>query len=110
VKTVLEGKNYTVKTLDLLNAGSIPGDAMAIVLAGGTTPLNQKEVDLLKAYLSGGKSLVWLDNPPAESGIKASDDLLGAYLKSDWGVTMDDDLMIDTNVNPPTVLIASDYG
>jgi ABC-type uncharacterized transport system involved in gliding motility auxiliary subunit len=110
VKSVLEGKNYTVKSLDLLNASSIPDDALAIVIAGGTTPLNQKEVDLLKGFLGKGKALVWLDNPPAESGIKASDDLLGAYLKSDWGITMDDDLMIDTNVNPPTVLATNSYG
>jgi ABC-type uncharacterized transport system involved in gliding motility auxiliary subunit len=60
--------------------------------------------------LASGKALVWLDNPPAESGIKASDDLLAAYMKSDWGITMDDDLMIDTNVNPPTVLATNSYG
>jgi ABC-type uncharacterized transport system involved in gliding motility auxiliary subunit len=110
VKTVLEGKNYTVKSLDLLNTASIPEDAMAIIIAGGTTPLNEKEVGLLKDYLAKGKAIVWLDNPPAESGIKASDDLLGAYLKSDWGITMDDDLMIDTNINPPTVVVTNSYG
>ncbi len=110
VKSVLEGKNYTVKTLDLLNAAKIPDDALAIVIAGATAPLNQKEVDLLKDYLSGGKALVWLENPSAESGIQPSDDLLGAYLKSDWGISLDDDLMIDTNVNPPTVLATNSYG
>lgn len=110
VKSVLEGKNYTVKTLDLLTAPSIPDDALAIVIAGSTAPLNQKEVDLLKGYLAGGKALVWLENPTAESGIAPADDLLGAYLKSDWGITLEDDLMIDTNVNPPTVLATNSYG
>lgn len=110
VKSVLEGKNYTVKTLSLLTSGSIPDDAMAIVIAGNTTSLDQKEVDLIKDYLKKGKALVWLDNPSVESGIKASDDLLGMYLKSDWGITLDDDLMIDTNVNPPTVLATNNYG
>lgn len=110
IKTALVTKNYTLQTLNLLNSPSIPDDALAIVIAGGKTPLNTKEVELLKGYLEKGKSVVWLDNPSVESGIKASDDLFAAYLKSDWGITVDDDLMIDTNINPPTILVADSYG
>lgn len=110
LKKVLEGKNYTVQPLSLVNASSVPDDSLAVIIAGGTTSLSDKEVDLIKGYLTKGKALIWLNNPTAESGIKPSDDLLAAYLKSDWGVTLDDDLMIDTNVNPPTILATNSYG
>ncbi|HEX7555516.1 MAG TPA: GldG family protein, partial [Leptolinea sp.] len=110
VKTALEGKNYTVQTLNLLNSPGIPDDALTIVIADGKTPLNDKEVGLIKDYLSKGKAVVWLDNPSIESGIKAADDKFAMYLKSDWGITLDDDLMIDTNVNPPTIIVADKYG
>ncbi len=79
VKTTLEAKNYTVQTINLLNSSSIPEDALAIIIAGGKTPLNEKEVSLLKDYLKKGKAVVWLDDPSAESGIKAADDLFSAY-------------------------------
>ena len=110
VQTALAAKNYTVQTLNLLNSPTIPDDALAIVIAGGKTALNEKEVSLLKDYLTKGKAVVWLKNPSVESGIKAADDLFSAYLKSDWGITIDDDLVIDTNVNPPTITIADHYG
>jgi ABC-type uncharacterized transport system involved in gliding motility auxiliary subunit len=110
IKTALVAKNYTVQTLNLLNSPTIPDDALAIIIAGGKKPLNDKEVALLKAYLEKGKAVVWLDNPTAESGIKTADNLFEAYIKSDWAITIDDDLMIDTNVNPPTVLVADSYG
>lgn len=110
VKTALEAKNYTLHTLNLLNSPSIPDDALAVIIAGAGKALDEKEVSLLKSYLEAGKAVVWLDNPSAESGIKADKDLFAAYLKSDWGITIDDDLMIDTNINPPTVLVADKYG
>jgi ABC-type uncharacterized transport system involved in gliding motility auxiliary subunit len=109
-KTALVGKNYTVKTLNLLNSPSIPDDALAIVIAGGKKALNEKEVSLLKTFLEKGKAVVWLTNPSVESGITTADDLFSAYLKSDWGITIDNDLVIDTNVNPPTITIADHYG
>ncbi len=110
VKTALVGKNYTVQALNLLQNPTVPDDALAVVIAGGKTPLNEKEVSALKEFLNKGKSVVYLVNPSVESGIKSADDRLGAYLKSDWSITLDDDLMIDTNVNPPTILVADSYG
>lgn len=109
-QTALVGKNYTVQTLNLLNSPTIPEDALAIVIAGGKTALNEKEITILKEYLSKGKAVVWMKNPSVESGITSKDDLFSAYLKSDWGITIDDDLVIDTNVNPPTITIADHYG
>ncbi|MEI8130809.1 MAG: Gldg family protein [Leptolinea sp.] len=109
-KTALVGKNYTVQTLNLLNSPSIPEDALAIVIAGEKTALNEKEVALIKSYLEKGKAIVWMKNPSVESGIISADDKFSAYLKSDWGITVDDDLVIDPNMNPPTVTIADKYG
>lgn len=109
-KTALGGKNYTVQTLNLLSSPTVPEDALAIVIAGGKTALNEKEVALLKDYLSKGKAVVWLNNPSVESGINPTDDLFSAYLKSEWGITVDNDLVVDPNVNPPTITIADHYG
>lgn len=109
-KSELEAKNYTIQTLNLLQEPSIPKEALAIVIAGGKTALSADEVDLLKDYLENGKAVVWLVNPSAESGIKSENDLFADYLLADWGITVDDDLMIDTNVNPPTILVADKYG
>lgn len=110
VKTALAAKNYTVQTLNLLQNPAIPDDALAVVIAGEKKPLSEKEVSVLKEFLNKGKAVVWLVNPGVESDIKSADDLFGAYLKSDWSITVDDDLMIDSNVNPPTVLVADKYG
>lgn len=109
-KSELEAKNYTIQTLNLLQEPSIPEDALAIVIPGGKTALNADEVDLLKDFLKTGKAVVWLVNPSAESGIKPENDLFADYLLADWGITVDNDLMIDTNVNPPTILVADKYG
>jgi ABC-type uncharacterized transport system involved in gliding motility auxiliary subunit len=72
--------------------------------------LNEKEIALLKDYLSKGKAVVWLKNPSIESGIKSADDGFAYYIKSNWGITIDDDLIIDPNINPPTVTVADKYG
>ncbi len=109
-KSELEAKNYTVQSLNLLINPSIPDDALAIVIAGGKTALNEEEVDLLKEFLKKGKAVVWLVNPSAESGIKVENDRFSDYLSAEWGITVDNDLMIDTNVNPPTILVADKYG
>lgn len=109
VKSSLVAKNYTVNTLNLLQDPNIPDDALAVIIAAGKTSLSEKEVILLKEYLNKGKAVVWLVNPGVESGIKAAEDIFSAYIKTDWSITVEDDLMIDTKVDPPSVLVADQY-
>jgi ABC-type uncharacterized transport system involved in gliding motility auxiliary subunit len=100
LRQTLESKNYTVETLSLLVAPQVPDDALAVVVAGPTAPLNTGEVQALTAYLDHGGGLVVLDDPTPEMQDPGNEDPLEAYLGSAWGITLQPDL----NVDPSSVL------
>jgi len=108
-RQTLESKNYTVKTLNLAAANKIPDDAKVVVAAGAVNPLLDQEVTLLKAYVDKGGSLVVLENPSLFSNIGTSPDPLAGYLASDWGITLNDDLVIDQTSNQPIYAISASY-
>ncbi len=110
VKSILTAKNYTVNTLNLLAARAIPEDALALIVAGANKPVSQEEVDLIKPYLAKGGALVYLAEPPIVTEFGTSPDPLAAYLASDWGVQLGDDMVIDLNYNPPSVAVSASYG
>ena len=95
IRQALENKNYTVKTLNL-EAQTIPDDARVIVLAGPLTPLSTQAVDALKEYLSTGGSFIALEDPIAFTEFDTKNDALVEYLSIDWGITLNDDIIIDT--------------
>jgi len=95
IRQALENKNYTVNTLNL-EAETIPEDAKVIVLAGPLTPLSTQAVDSLKSYLSSGGALIALEDPVAFTEFGTQNDPLAEYLSSDWGITLNDDIIIDT--------------
>ena len=100
-RTTLESKNYTVKTLNLLAASKIPEDALAIIVAGPRKPLSSQEVSLIRKYVSGGGSLVVLEDPPVFTDFGETSDPLASYLSTDWGITLNQDVIIDlTSQNP----------
>ena len=101
-RTTLTGKNYTVKSLNLAATHSIPSDAKALVEAGPTNPMLPDEVALIKAYLAKGGSLIVLEDSPIINKLGTSDDPLADYLKTDWGITLDNDVIVDPNPNNPT--------
>jgi ABC-type uncharacterized transport system involved in gliding motility auxiliary subunit len=102
-KQTLESKNYTVKTLNLASTHKIPEDAKALIEAAPTNPMLDDEVSLIKAYLAKGGSLVLLqDSTLVAEKFATSPDPLADYLKSDWGITLDKDVVLDPNPNNPT--------
>lgn len=107
VKAALDAKNYTVNTLNLLAGQNIPNGALAIIIAGGTKPLDSKEVDLLKAYLDKGGALVLLSEPPALTNYGTNADPLADYLTKSWYVQLQNDVVIDPSVNPPLITAGS---
>lgn len=107
IRAALESKNYIVKTLNL-EAESIPDDAKVIVLAGPATPLSSQAVNALKGYLANGGSLVAMENPVALTDFGGKTDLLAEYLSSDWGITLDNDIIIDTQ-SPTSAYNATAY-
>ncbi|MEW9702746.1 GldG family protein [Paenibacillus sp. SI8] len=51
LKSSLEGANYVVKDLNLYREGKIPDDAQMLMLLGPQNDLNDKEAELINAYL-----------------------------------------------------------
>jgi ABC-type uncharacterized transport system involved in gliding motility auxiliary subunit len=108
-RTTLESKNYKVKALNLAAENKIPSDAKAIVVAGPTNPLLDQEVTLLKEYLAKGGSLIVLEDPTPFTKFGTSTDPLADYLKSDWGITLNNDVVIDLTSQQPLNAISASY-
>ena len=107
-RSTLEKKNYKVKSLNLLSASEIPEDALSIIIAGPHKPLTSQEVALLKKYVSGGGSLVVLEDPPIFTEFGDSQDPLADYLERDWGVSLQNDVILDlTSQNPLQAISAT---
>lgn len=108
-RETLESKNYTVKTLNLAATNKIPDDAKAVVIAGPQNPLLDQEVTLLKAYLNKGGALVVMEDPTPFTNLGTNPDPLADYLKSDWGIAFDNDVVIDTTSQQALYAISSQY-
>src|SRR5690349_11155548 len=108
-KATLESKNYTVKTLNLLAENEIPEDASLIVIAGPLQPVSEEEVNLLKEYLAGGGSLIVMEDPTALTEFGDTADPLADMLAQDWGITLNNDIVIDLNSPQPTTAAAAYY-
>ncbi|HET9913549.1 MAG TPA: Gldg family protein [Anaerolineales bacterium] len=108
-KETLETKNYSVKTLNLIAENKIPEDASTIVIAGPLKPVSDNEIKLLKDYLAGGGSLVVMQDPSALTEFGDASDPLAAMLSTDWGITLDNDIVIDLNSPQPTTAAAAYY-
>ncbi|MBI5965246.1 MAG: GldG family protein [Chloroflexi bacterium] len=109
--STLESKNYTVKTLNLLSTNVIPEDALTIIIGGPLKPLAGSEVSLLKKYVDAGGSLVVMENPNAITEFGDSPDPLAEYLTSDWGITLNNDIVIDlVNTQNPLQAVSSQIG
>jgi ABC-type uncharacterized transport system involved in gliding motility auxiliary subunit len=108
-KSTLESKNYTVKTLNLLAENQIPEDATLIVIAGPLKPVSEEEVNLLKEYLTNGGSLIVMEDPVALTEFGDASDPLADMLAQDWGITFNNDIVIDLNSPQPTTATAAYY-
>jgi ABC-type uncharacterized transport system involved in gliding motility auxiliary subunit len=112
VQTVLQAKNYTVRTLNLRAQNQVPADAKAIVIAGPTQAVPAEEISLLKDYVAHGGALVVLEEPTVLMDANMTSDPLVDYLTSTWGITLNNDLVIDPNQSPPVITVGDtqNYG
>lgn len=110
VKTSLTAKNYTVNPLNLLAAPKIPDDALALIIPGPTKPLSQNEVDLIKAYQEKGGALIYLAEPRPVTDFGEQADPMMDYLNKTWGISLDEDMVIDPNSTQPLVAISQKFG
>lgn len=106
----LEAKNYIVKPLNLIADNKIPTDASVIVIAGPKQPISTSEETLLQDFITKGGALVIMQEPTPLTQFGTSPDPLSTYLATDWGITFDNDIVIDTNSNQPLYAVAATYG
>ncbi|HLO18018.1 MAG TPA: GldG family protein, partial [Anaerolineales bacterium] len=107
-KQTLESKNYTVKSLNLIADGKIPEDALAIIIAGPKKPVSDREVSILKDYVNKGGSLVIMEDPVQFTDFGDAKDPLADYLVSDWGIKLDNDVIIDlSNQQQPLFAVSA---
>ncbi|MEM9451446.1 MAG: Gldg family protein [Cyanobacteria bacterium P01_E01_bin.6] len=87
IRRLLEDENYQIETLNLTASGAIPADADVVIVAGPRRPLLEGEVATLQSYLEGQSGLMLLIDPDTDSGLTP--------LLEDWGVALDNLLVID---------------
>lgn len=105
----LKDKNYTVKTLNLAAEKQIPDDARALIIAGPVKPLLEEEVKLLQSYLDKGGALILLQDPAPLTQFGDATDPLAEYLQQNWGIVLDNDIVVDLSSNQPLVAITATY-
>jgi ABC-type uncharacterized transport system involved in gliding motility auxiliary subunit len=86
-------KDENVETAELLLAqeGDVPADASAVLVAGPSYGLFERELEALDRYLRGGGSLMVLVDPLVASGLEET--LLA------WGVEIGNDVIVDETVD-----------
>lgn len=109
-KSTLESKNYTVNSLNLLAENKIPEDALAVIVGGPMKQVSEYEVGLLKEYVNNGGSLVVMEDPLILTEFGDSPDPLADYLASDWGILLNNDIIIDLNSQQALNAISASAG
>jgi ABC-type uncharacterized transport system involved in gliding motility auxiliary subunit len=72
-------------------------------------PVSEEEVNLLKEYLTNGGSLIVMEDPVALTEFGDASDPLADMLAQDWGITFNNDIVIDLNSPQPTTATAAYY-
>lgn len=110
----LSGEGATVREWVSLGQAAVPEEASAVVVAGPQTPFSPEEARVLEAYLErGGRLLLLLD--PALAGRPPAFQPTGLEeLLRRWGVTPDDDVVLDPPAAVPQLgpqtFFASNFG
>lgn len=89
----LERSNYeTVEDFSLLNVDAIPEECDVLLLNAPTSDISDEELTMLRSYVQGGGKLVVLSGPQENADLPNLQALL-----SDYGVTVNDGVVVDTN-------------
>ncbi len=103
VRERLERDNLLVRRLLLEEAGGIPDDAAALVVAGPRTRISQPELDLLRGYLESNGRVLFLVDILQDAGLEP--------LLREWGVHLLPDMVVDpTRTLRGMDLHVTDYG
>jgi ABC-type uncharacterized transport system involved in gliding motility auxiliary subunit len=118
VKEAVEKNNYKTRTISLLGAGGqppaagaeagkapapvggpeVPGDCTVLIVGGPRYDYQQPAVDAIKKYVeNGGHALFLMDPPVSLRRDETSPNAALAKLLESWGVTLNNDLALDTS-------------
>lgn len=86
----LKGEGYDVKALNLAQAGQIPADAQALVIAGPQRDISARERGLIADWLKGDGRLIALVDPAPPGRFAELGTLVG-----EWGVRLQDAIAVD---------------
>lgn len=111
---VLGNQNYDLQPINLAVTSTVPADATALVVAGPQVPVTAEVVEVIKQYVNGGGKLVVLLDPPLQyqQPITVSEPLVD-YLRTDWGIQLDNDVVLATQSSlqgQPYAPVSVDYG
>ncbi len=96
-KKALERDGFQVEQLLLLQAGKVPDDADALVIAGPEKPVHPQEQKALEDFLQSGGSIFLLIDPQTTSGLEK--------FLARWGIELQEDIVID----PMSKMFGGDY-
>jgi ABC-type uncharacterized transport system involved in gliding motility auxiliary subunit len=94
-------EGFKTEELNLLQRHDIPSDAVAIIIAGPQSPLQQSEVDAIKKYADDGGKLIVMEDPGFDTGLEP--------LMASWGVQVLNDLVLDPNGPAAQLAIAQEF-
>ncbi len=87
VRVMIEGQNYSVKTVNIATEKGVPPACNVMVMAGPEKYLSKEEYGALRMYLAGGGRALFMLDPMKNSSVEA--------LLSEWGVRVGNDIVID---------------
>lgn len=87
IRQLIERDNMDVHTLELSVDRQIPEDCAALIVAGATQRMSETEADMIAAWLSRSNRLMVLADAGRTTGLEP--------MLLDWGVQMDNRLVID---------------
>jgi len=98
LKELLERNNYKSQTISLIQKPEVPSTCTVLLVGGPRFDYLQPAVDAIQRYVSaGGRALIMLD-PPVKLGKEdVGQNSLLAKLVQDWGVNVNNDLVLDTS-------------
>ena len=101
IARIMRRDNIDLKPLLLAEAGGVPRDCDALIIAGPSRPILKAEVQMLKAYLEkSGRLFVMLD-PGSAAGLDA--------LLAEWGVRICQDVAVGQRTLTGREVIVIEY-
>ena len=103
---LLRSRGFSVRPLNLAEAGTVPNNAAVLVISSPRTDYLPSEHEAVDEYVGRGGNLLWLDDPDPEA---TGRDRL-SHLRSRLGLEYQPGIVVDPTSSQPEVVIVSNAG